>query len=57
MNKLNKREAIAYLRRKRLLERRALATETNPEAAYELAEMEKSPKSERKNLTAEESNV
>ena len=54
---MNKREAIAYLRRKRLLERRALATETNPEAAYELAEMEKSPKSERKNLTAEESNV
>jgi hypothetical protein len=54
---MNKREAIAYLRRKRLLERRALATETNPEAAEELAEMEKSPESKRKNLTTEGSNV
>ena len=54
---MNKTEAIAYLRKKQLLERLSITTETNPEAAKELKEMEESPEKEEKNLTTEESNV
>ena len=38
---MNKTEAIAYLRKKVLLERLSLTTDTNPEAAEELDAMEK----------------
>ena len=43
---MNKLEAIAYLRKKVLLERLSLTTDTNPEAAKELKEMEKSTEDE-----------
>jgi hypothetical protein len=43
---MNKLEAIAYLRKKALLERLAITTDTNPEAAEELGNMEKSPEEE-----------
>lgn len=40
---MTKQEAIAYLRKKQLLERLSITTDTNPQAAAELDEMEKSP--------------
>ena len=48
---------MAYLRKKALLERLAATTDTNPEAAEELKEMEQSPEKEEKNLTTDPSNV
>jgi hypothetical protein len=54
---MNKLEAIAYLRKKQLLERLAVTTDTNPEAASELDSMEKTPESEEKNLTTEDTKV
>ena len=54
---MTKSESIAYLRRKVLLEQLSLTTDTNPEAAEELKELEESPKNDKKNLTTEESNV
>ena len=53
---MNKLEAIAYLRKKALLERLAITTDTNPEAAEELSSMEKSSEKDEKDLTTEESN-
>ena len=43
---MNKLEAIAYLRKKALLERLAITTDTNPEAGEEMDDMEKSPEEE-----------
>ena len=43
---MNKLEAIAYLRKKQLLERLAVTTDTNSEAAEELSNMERSPEEE-----------
>ena len=54
---MTKPEAIAYLRKKVMLERLSVSTEPNPEAAKELKEMEQSSDNEEKNLTTEESNV
>ena len=54
---MNKIEAIAYLRKKVLLEKLSISTDTNPEAAEELKEMEQSPEKEEKNLTTDPSNV
>jgi Mn-dependent DtxR family transcriptional regulator len=54
---MNKREAIAYLRKRALLERLAVTIDPNPEAAEELAEMEKSHEKNKKNLTTDPSNV
>jgi hypothetical protein len=53
---MNKIEAIAYLRKKVLLEKLSIATDTNPEAAEELSSMEKSSEKDEKDLTTEESN-
>ena len=54
---MNKTEAIAYLRKKQLLERLSITTDTNPEAAEELDNMEKTPEDEKKNLTTDPSSV
>ena len=54
---MTKQESIAYLRKKALLEQLALATDTNPEAAKELSDMEKTFEPEEKDLTTEDSNV
>lgn len=43
---MTKPEAIAYLRKKVLLERLSITTDSNPEAAQELDNMEKSPEEE-----------
>lgn len=43
---MTKQEAIAYLRKKQLLERLAVTTDTNSEAAEELSNMERSPEEE-----------
>ena len=54
---MNKIEAIAYLRKKQLLERLAVTTDTNAEAAEELSQMEKSSEKEEKDLTPDPSSV
>ena len=54
---MNKSEAIAYLRKKVLLERLSLTTDTNPEAAKELKELEQSSESKEKDLTTEDTSV
>ena len=50
---MTKTEAIAYLRKKVLLERLSISTESNPEAAEELGKMEKSPEDDKKDLTTD----
>jgi hypothetical protein len=54
---MNKLEAIAYLRKKVILERLSITTDTNPEAAEELKELEQSSESEEKDLTTDPSSV
>lgn len=54
---MTKQEAIAYLRKKQLLEKLSITTDTNPEAAAELDSMEKYPDSDKKDLTTDPSNV
>jgi len=54
---MTKQEAIAYLRKKQLLERLSITTETNPEAAEELEDMEKTPEDDKKDLTTDKSSV
>ena len=53
---MNKLEAIAYLRKKVLLERLSITTDSNPEAAEELDSMEKSSEKDEKDLTSDPSN-
>ena len=54
---MTKQEAIAYLRKKVLLEKLSITTEVNTEAAAELSNMEKSSENEEKDLTTEDTNV
>jgi len=48
---MNKQEVFARLKKLQLLERLSLATETNPEAATELSDMEHSPEDKKEEET------
>lgn len=54
---MTKVEAIAYLRKRQLMDKLFSSIEPNSDAAEELDNMEKSPEEEKKDLTAEEGGV